>query len=212
MRVLLDELPCDVRADSVGEAIDAASALAENDGRMIIEVVVDGEQWTAQHLESKVKCAQPADEVRLTSADPMKLVAQTFRDASRALSDATTLQQHAAELLQSDRMSEAMHELHEAILIWIAVQQALTMGLDLANVDPHQPAFESDEPGETAPTITALITRLQDRLAMVHDTLKAKDTVAVADVLLYELPPIVANWQSMLEHLQARLEETDRDA
>jgi hypothetical protein len=209
MRVLLDELPCDVRADSVGEAITAASALAENDGRMIIEVVVDGEPWTAQHLESDERRAQSAVEIRLTSADPMKLVAQTFSDASRALTDASQFQQRAAELLQTDRLSEAMRELHEAIAIWIAVQQALTMGLDLAEIDPDQPAFEDLEAVESVPTITILITRLQDRLTSVHDALKTKDTVAVADVLLYEMPPVVAHWQDMLESLQSRLSEAD---
>ena len=212
MRVLLDELPCDVRAESVGEAIQAASALAENNGRMIVEVVVDGEQWTQQQMESNERCAQSADEVRFTSADPNTLVAQAFGDASRALTDVATFQKRAAELLQSDRLGEAMHELHEAISIWITVQQALTMGLDVANVDPHQPAFQPKDDGAEPPTITALITTLQDRLTIVHDALKQKDTVAVADVLLYELPSVVSTWQDMLEGLQSRLENPGRKA
>lgn len=205
MRVLLDELPCDVRAESVGEAINAASALVEHDGRMIVEVVVDGEQWTAKHLESDERRAQSADEIRLTSADPVQLVSQTFSDASRALTDAAGLQQRAAELLQADRLSEAMHELHEAVAIWIAVQQALTMGLDLAEIDPTQPAFDVSDSSGDGPTIVALVTQLQQRLASVHDALMNKDTVAVADVLLYELPQVLANWQTMLEALQARI-------
>ena len=46
MRVLLDDIPCDVTATTVSQAIEAAAVVANNKGRLIVEVSVDGSQWT----------------------------------------------------------------------------------------------------------------------------------------------------------------------
>ena len=42
MRVLLDNDPCPISPASIGEALLAASDIAEGQGRLVIEVLVDG--------------------------------------------------------------------------------------------------------------------------------------------------------------------------
>ena len=65
MRVLIDNSPCAVDADSVGEAVAAAASVAEKSGRMIVEVIVDGDHWTEAQITSASCASQSAEEVVL---------------------------------------------------------------------------------------------------------------------------------------------------
>ncbi len=124
MQVLLDENVCDVVAGTVAEAIAACATLAQAQGRLIVDVHVDGTRWSEQQLESSERQAT-AEIVELTTADPSQLVLQTFDDATEALTDADELQHEAAELLQSDQRTICMDKLGEALSIWLTVQQAI---------------------------------------------------------------------------------------
>ena len=115
MQVLLDQNPCDVQATTVGEAVDAAAALARDQGRMIVEISVDGVTWPETHLASPQQLGAAAEVVALTTAEPATLVRQVFSDAAEALADADTLQREAAESLQADEQIVAMDKLNEAM-------------------------------------------------------------------------------------------------
>src|SRR5437667_1053312 len=112
MRVTLDQRMCDVKAESVEDAIAAAANLAQQRGRMIVEVLVDGELWTGD-CAALAAVSTVASDIQLTSADPIALVCETFDQASAALREADSLQQAAAELLQADRAPEAMEKLNQ---------------------------------------------------------------------------------------------------
>ncbi len=50
MQILIDDLPCDLDANTVGEAIEGAADLARDRGRLIVDVTVDGARWTQADL------------------------------------------------------------------------------------------------------------------------------------------------------------------
>ncbi|MCH8212130.1 MAG: hypothetical protein IIB99_12260, partial [Planctomycetes bacterium] len=52
MQVLLDENVCDVVAGTVAEAIAACATLAQAQGRLIVDVHVDGTRWSEQQPDS----------------------------------------------------------------------------------------------------------------------------------------------------------------
>ena len=208
MRVLLDENTCDVSADTVSQAIAAAAALAEARGRMIVEVLVDGRAWTGEALD-RLDDSVSADELRLTSADTKQLICDTFADAAVALTDAERLQQSAAELLQADRAQAAMEKLHEALSIWSSVQQAVTMGVELAEIDLDQAGVASADASSSAKPSGNAIDALNQQLQIVHQALESKDTVALADALMYQLPDVVRQWQGWLGQLQTHIRRED---
>ena len=200
MRILIDEQPSDIQASSIGEAINTAAAEAEGRGRVIVEVVVDGEPWNEEQLASAELCAGRAQELRLVSADLIDLVQQTLADASEILAGADELQRAAAELLQADRRAEAMDKLAEALVVWRAVQTAVfkssqALQLDLDNV----------RVGES--TMSQSVTRLNEQLVTLRSALEANDPVALSDALLYEMPHVVAEWREALLAIQTHVRE-----
>ncbi len=199
MQVLLDDIECDVKARTVGEAIDAVAVLARNRGRLVVDVFVDGARWNEQRIASPERQTAVADVVRLISAEPAELVCQTLADAAEALADADDLQQEAARLLQSDEHTISMDKLNQAISIWLSVQQAIVKGSQLVGLDLDEIVVH-DSP------ISASILRLNEQLKVVRSSLAGRDQIGLADTLLYEFPEVVQEWRDILDDLQRRID------
>lgn len=201
MRVLIDEQLTDVRAETVGEAISKAVQRAEQEGRLIVDVNVDGESWSDEQLSSPEGSGTKADEVRLQSAEPTELVAGTFANAAEALLQAEDFQKDAAEKIQTGQTTEAMQQLKEAISIWMSVRQAIDQGSQLMDLNLDEIVVD-DVP------IKDSIEQLNEQLRLLRDALNDGDLVGVSDTLLYEQPETVRRWRSILTDLQQRVQET----
>jgi len=199
MRLLLDEQPCEVHAGSIGEAIRSAAALAEDRGRLIIEVIVDGDRWDEEQLASEEACAGVAEEIRCTSASRDELVARTLTDAADALTRADELQREAAELIQTDQAAEAKGMIGRAVNIWLTVLEAVARSAEALQLDLG--TFRVA--GEPLP---ASIERLKERLQSLQAALQMDDSVAVSDTLLYELPDVVTEWREILNDMQDHIQ------
>lgn len=204
MRVVLDENVCSIDAESVNQAIAAASSLVEEQGRMIVEVVIDGQRWTGEDCPVLEAALPSTQEIRLTSADPIELIDQTFSDAIALLDDADQLQRSAGELLQTGQMRAGMEPLSQALTIWTSVQQALSMGAELAEVDLDQFHSRAGQPAAAA------IQELEAHLRLIQEALKSRDIVALSDTLLFELPAIVEQWRELLADLNAHIQSGSR--
>ena len=198
MQILLDEVPCNVDAGTVGEAIESASDLARQRGRLIVDVTVDGSRLTEADLASSRCHRETAEIIRFTSADPAEIVTHTFQDAEEALTEADELQREAAELLQSDMHTVAMDKLNEAIAIWLSVQEALAKGAQVMGLDLDTVHVD----GTPVPEV---IQRLNERLKTVRRSLQERDVITLADTLLYEFPQVVEQWRGLLRDLRARI-------
>ena len=200
MQVLLDENVCDVAAATVEEAITACADLVEAQGRMIVDVQVDGTRWSEEQLESPQRQSTTAQVVELTSADPAQLVSQTFEDAAEALTNADELQHEAAELLQSDQRTICMDKMGEALSIWLSVQQAIVKGSQVVGLQLDDVAVNG------TPIVTSIV-QLNEQLRMLRTALEQDDQIALADALLYEFPNVVREWQGILKHLQTLVDQ-----
>ena len=201
MRVVIDEQVTDMQPGSVAEAISEAAANAEQNGRMIVEVIVDGERWNNEQLNSPEAANTEAQEIRLESAEPRQLVAGTFADAAEALLQADDLQQQAANDIQSGQNEPAMEKLNEAISIWMSVRQAVAQGSQLVGLDLENITVEG------TPVLES-VEGLNEHLRQMRDALTNNDLVNVSDTLLYELPDTVRQWRSILTDLQQRVQES----
>ena len=198
MQILIDDLPCEVDARTVGEAIEGAAGLARDRGRLIVDVIVDGTRWSEADLASDEQHTKTADVIKFISAEPVELVRHTFADAADALSEAADLQREAAELLQSGEGTVSMDKLGEAVSIWLCVQEAIVSGAQLVELDLDTVEVS----GEPLPES---IRRLNQHLAALRRGLEERDETALADTLLYEFPPIIEQWRRVFTDLQGRL-------
>lgn len=197
MQVYLDDTPCDVDCQSLAHAIADAAAQAEQAGRLIVEVMVDGQSWTQQQLSGEDMTQATANEVRMTSVDPAQLIGETVTHARAALDQIDAIQREAAELLQQDEHREAMGKLEEAISIWMNIQDAAAKCAEMLHIELADLASEYVDPNQAMQTLT-------EKLGQVRQALLDDDTVTLSDTLLYELPDVVDQWKSLLSALADR--------
>jgi hypothetical protein len=202
MRIVLDEQPCKIDATSVGEAIRAATAIAERRGRMIVDVIVDGRTWEQSELDSADARAAAAEEVRMTSADVRELVCGALEEAAANLATADELQREAGERLQKGDAQEAMTSLNDALSMWITVHEAVSRSADALGLD-----LGSIAAGDR--TVSTCVDDLNAALTSLRRALEVKDHVALADALMYEWPETIAQWRealsAMRDHVQSEL-------
>jgi len=199
MRVLIDDRPCDVTGDSVRDALTEAASRAESTGRVIVEVVVDGERWGESELGSPERCAGTADLVHLISADRRELVCRTLGEASDVLSEIDELQRSAAEAVQVGDTADGMTRLAEALELWLLVQRSISMSLQTMDLDLDAVRHDGEPVGDS-------VNALEGQLRGVRDALTSQDSVALADTLLYELPDVIEHWRGILGSVQRQVQ------
>lgn len=201
MRVLLDQEPCPtVTTETVGEAIVEVAAIARERGRVIINVMVDGNSWNDDQLANREHYERTAREVDLQSADLADLVDQTLSGATMELTTAGALQKEAAELIQSDELGPAMEKLGTALDIWLVVHEAVVMTAEAMELD-----LDALKIGEGS--INTGIDRLNRNLLTLRDGLEARDPVGISDALMYDLPQAVDEWHEILSALRESANE-----
>jgi hypothetical protein len=201
MRVLMDDMPCDLDSATIARAIAAAAAHAAQRGRVVVDVFIDGRRWDGESEAGSDAEPAAAHEIRFVSCEPGVLVAQALIDSDSALAEADELQRQAAHLIQSDDLPAALESLGEAVGLWTDVQQAIIDGAALLGLtlDDIQVRGEG---------IAAIIVRLNERLHTIRRALKARDPVTLADALLYDMPDVVDEWRGVLAWMRARTGST----
>lgn len=197
MRIVLDDRDTGILATTIGEAVASAATLAEREGRQVVDVYVDGEEWTEQELSSPDRLRNSADEVRVTSVRPAELVRETFVHAASALLEAEQMQRNAAKLMRADQAKEGLDVLMQALNVWVNIHKATVQGIQFAKIDPRTLQTPDGTFEQAAGDLNA-------RLIALRDAMKGGDTVAVCDCLLYEFPATTKRWASMLAELARR--------
>lgn len=194
MRILLDDHDTNLSAETVGAALREASIVAERAGRLIVEVSVDGIEWSEEDLSSAEFASRAAGELRCATVHPAELLRDTFANAADAVLNAESIQRGAAQLLQGGRTRDAYDRLAEALAVWGAVQTAVSHGLALGILPRESLAARGIDLDGAVQSLDAHLRRLRD--AMV-----AQDATAVADCLLYEFPSTSRAFAAMLAEL-----------
>ncbi len=196
MRVLLDDTTLLETAGSLGEALDAGRDAAQRHGRIIVEVLCDGEPASPEDLSDADALARPAlaQEVTLVSAEPRELVATTFDDAAAALKDLRDTQRDLAEKIHKGSVTEATAALGEVLEVWSAARQALEQGSEMASID-----LTNDD------TVADMAAGLTERLREVVRAVEQRDWSSLADELEYDLSEQAERWAGKFTELSSSL-------
>lgn len=199
MRAYLDDTALDTSCHSIAEAIGAARTAARSRGRVVVDVLVDGERLDEEALDAPSTAPAGDIELKCLSADPRKLVAESFHGVASALEDARVAQQQAAASFQTGAMEPAFDNLQAALEVWDAVhrvtdQGPALLGVTLAMLDPHRNKVQGD------------LTVLSGTLQQVKDAVSAQDWSTLADLLTHELDDAARRWGALLTGLGVRAE------
>ena len=200
MRVLLDDQPCTTEVTTIGEAVAVAADAAEQAGRLVVEVRVDGTPLSEEELQEHGRLESGADEVQLLTTTMNALLGETFTHAAEALVEADAIQQQAAEQMQAGNPADGMQRLLEALEIWGGIRDAVVKGLALADISPEEIRIE--EVG-----LPDAIGALQVRLGGLKAAMVAEDVAATCDCLLYDLPESTREWTTILAGLANRFRD-----
>ncbi|MEY3022997.1 MAG: hypothetical protein RIS86_2195 [Planctomycetota bacterium] len=194
MRITLDDFETTLQARTVGAALEEAAGIVGRNGRMIVEVEVDGAAWTEEDLANPEFASRPAGELRIGTAHPAELLRDTFAHAAEAVLNAEEIQRNAAKLLQANRTREGFDGLLQALAIWGSAQTAVSRGLELG-------VLSRESVGARGIDLDGAIAALDARLRTLRDAMAAADQTAVSDCLLYEFPETSRRFAKLLADL-----------
>ena len=198
MSIYLDDEPIQLDGQDLAALLAAANDHAALSGRMVVQVLVDGQPITADDLQQAADVGVLDREIRLYTAQPAELAGEALEQARDHLGQARELQAQAAELLQQDDASDALRKVADLIDIWLQTQQAVLQTTTLMRIDLDQLTVQ-DEP------VPALIEQMIDRLKEMKQAITDRDTVALADTLEYEWPQLAQRWDDLITVLIQRV-------
>ena len=194
MQLTLDQQPVEVEANQLGQMLAAMQSHVQEQGRIIIEVIVDGESIVGDEIQKRQNQTVEGKSIALISAKPDELAIQTLTEVEARLAQTLEIQQQASQWLQENRELEALQHVSTIIETWLNVQQAVLQCCQLANIDFNElraDDFNSQE----------LTERLLGQLQELKTLIETNDSSALADVLAFEWPDTVKHWRSLIEQL-----------
>ena len=193
MKATLDGQSLTLDRPSLAAAIEAGASRAREQGRIVIEVFVDGTPVEGAALDQVSDEPLDGQHVEMTSTDPASLVRVTLFDAADAMD--TSQDEHAAcaEMIHRGEVTQAMGALAQLLATWQAVREAIIQGG--AAVGQPLEAFASD--GKLNERTDALSKQLDALKRAVADD----DLPAVADLLEEDLRTEAGLWADTLRHI-----------
>jgi hypothetical protein len=198
VQLLIDDQIVDLPGDDIESLLNAARQHLLPSGRVVVEVEVDGEKIDEQVMEADRSAVEAGSQLSLRSADPAELAITVLEQVTEQLQTVETDQREVAELFQQDDQAGALERLSSVLQVWQQTQQAVTQCLEIAGVDIEQLNVQ-DEPA------TQVIDLLLEQMRSLRDSLSTSDTVAVADVLMYEWPHVIVKWDALVRELMQRI-------
>jgi hypothetical protein len=194
MPIYLDGQAVDLPGDNLGAVLDAAQQRLEPAGRVLVEVLLNGEPLLGEQLDTNRDVVIGDAKVHLESADPRELAEATLEQVRLGLMDARELQLEAADLFQQDKSNEAMQHVGRAIEAWQQAQQAVLQSTLLLGIDLDKQTFDGRPMND-------LTDALLNQLKGLRDLISAGDTVGLADSLAYEWPAMTDRWDRLIREL-----------
>ncbi|MGE3182430.1 MAG: hypothetical protein AB7N71_12430 [Phycisphaerae bacterium] len=187
-----------VRTDSMQAMLDDVAAFVPH-GEIIVAVDVDGARIS--ELELPARLERPvADrcQVDLVSASRERVVADALLALAEDLDETSDEQKLAADQLDSGQMAAAFLRIGQFVKSWKTCKDAISqssalLGRDLTSV------IYNDKP------VADYLRSLCEKLEAIRAALASEDTVALADVLHFDVPEECATWCGLLRWLAGEL-------
>ncbi len=177
----------------MASALVAARDAAQQAGRVIIEVKLDGLPVADAQLEDPSEQPLSAARLDFVTTDPRALVRTTLLDVADALALTRDQQLKAAEALQAGEFKDAFAQLNEVVNIWSHVRRVISEGPALLGLSVDQ-----IDQKHSSTNLSQGIDRLNAALTELRTSLQSQDWSTLADLLSGELDDLAARWDTLL--------------
>lgn len=191
MATYLDNRVVELAGETLNAKLQQAQDMLRAGGRVLVEVHLAGRTLLGDELSNRATELLGDQELRLISATPWDLAASAMQGAASLLGELREAHQNAAELLQRDQTREALQKLATIVQHWRDVLQAVQHSLQMLGITLQ----ELDPALASVPVDTAV------RLRTLTDCLRGRDTVGLADSLLYEWPSVLDGWEKLISRM-----------
>ncbi len=204
MRVTMDGQTITDQAEGVAQAIEMVRERAESLGRLVIEVIADG-QPAPDLLD-----AMPADpagvrELGVTTAKKSLFLRETLAQARETLERTRADQAQAAGRIDAGEIAEALGSLRAIIEGWQLVRAVVDQAAALSGLVCDD-LRSGDEPGGV------VVRALADDLVALRDAVSREDWSGLSDNLACDLDARAVQWIGLIDDLAARTTGPDDGA
>ncbi len=199
MKATLDGRDLTIDRPSLAAALEAGVASAREQGRIVIEVFLDGQPVDGNNLGEPSDDPIDAKHVEMTSTDPTSLVRVTLFDAADAMDSAQDEHAACAAMIHRGDVTAAMGTLAQILSTWQAVREAIIQG----GAAIGQPLSEYAGPGKLNERTEALSRQLDALKRAVGDD----DLSTVADLLEEDLRTEAGLWADTLRHIAEAMKQ-----
>lgn len=197
MRVWIDNTELET-TDSVRDALDQARALSEQSGRLIIDIVADGELFDITQIDDLPTDSAGIDELRLTTTDQVAFLVEVLTNARESLALVREDQGTAADHLRTGEIQPAAEALHAVLSGWQAVGDIVGQSAELADIDLTSFEFGGCKAYDC-------VTQLGRSLGEIRTNFEQEDWSSLGDTVEYDLDEQAQRWDAMIGALTERV-------
>jgi len=181
-------------APDLNDALEQARLHAESSGRLIVDILVDGQPAPDEIFDDEPQGLDSINELRFTTADTKELVIDTINTAIDSVELLKADQSAGAKQIRSGDLSDAMHTMRSIMEGWQAVRDIADQVAQLTQTDIPSLKIGPDQGSE-------IVESLSKTLSEVRETLQNEDWSSLGDIIEYDLDELATKWSALLTAL-----------
>ena len=195
MSVTVDRLP--LATEEMGlQTLGQLIAHLQKDNRLVVHVLVDGEEPDLSQMGSVRKIALDEHTLFVETADPRQLAIQALTEVEAQLEEADRLRGEASDLIVQSQNQRAMEKLSGCFSTWQNAQESVLKTAQLLRLDLS--TLHSD-----GRPLTEMVSSFAEQLRSIKSALEGRDFVLLNDILTYEAAETTGRWRDAVRSLKA---------
>jgi hypothetical protein len=197
MSVTVDRQPlpaAEMGLETLGQLI----AHLQKDNRLVVHVLVDGQEPDLSHMGSVRKIPLSQHTLFVETADPTQLAIQALTEVDAQLMEADRLRSEASDLIVQNQNQKAMEKLSGCFSTWQHAQESVLKTAQLLRLDLAKVRADGQP-------LTEMVREFADQLRQIKSALENRDFVQLNDILTYEAPQTTARWRGAVASLRTAI-------
>ncbi len=181
-------------APDLNAALEQARVHAETGGRLIVDILVDGQPAPDEIFDDEPEGLGDINELRFTTADTNELIIETAQTAIESIELLKADLEAGAGQIRAGDLQDSMETMRSILEGWQAMRDIVDQITQIATID-IQTLKVGDQTG------SEIIDSLSKSLSEVRETLQNEDWSSLGDVIEYDLNELAVKWSAMLSAL-----------